>query len=141
MLNVLREVGEELQRFAAELVESSLLSAMRCDLGIGAVIVLRKTTLSCTMREEQRRQVLVNAEHTGWESHDLLSGGESREAGSGRRNWRRSKGMGCCSPPRLRWVRWCDGRACERRGAERLLAEAARLGDGARSVKVLLLLL
>ena len=33
--------------------------------------MLRKTTLSCTMREEQRRQVLVNAEHARGESGDL----------------------------------------------------------------------
>ena len=36
MLNVLRKVGEELQRFAAELVESSLLSARESWSLIGA---------------------------------------------------------------------------------------------------------
>ena len=81
MLNVLREVGEELQRFAAELVESSLLSAMHCDFGIRAAIVLTATTLSCIMRKKLRWQALViNAEHTVASLEVSGTGGESHGA-------------------------------------------------------------
>ena len=44
---------------------SSPCSVSRCNLGVRAAIVLTATTLSCTMRKNQRMQVLViNAEHT-----------------------------------------------------------------------------
>ena len=68
--------------------ESSLLSALRCNLGVGRASALKSTSRSINNHLEQRDELFCNADHDAATATSFAaSSGASQAARSGRSNW------------------------------------------------------
>ena len=91
--------------------ESSLISAKRCNLGVGAAIALTATTRSTATQQEQRRSLVFKADHAPAKAAcDTEAAAASRQRDRGGRIGVAGRARGVPARRRSKWPQRSNGR-------------------------------